>query len=407
MLLPLIFQVDVPVHDQWDLVPAMSSWCDGRLPVNEIWHPYGEHRMFLPRLLMLLMGRASGWRIQLESLLSSLLLISVAALIAISVVRESRKWKRNIWIPLAIISLMTLAPNRAEAYMWGWQLQVSLALFLTISALILFEKSQNRLILLIPALICGFAASISFGAGLAVWPSGLLILLPLRSKRSWIRAAVWFATAAGVASVYLGSMHETSGPITLEDLPGIAFYATVFLGAPLLTYAHRLTVAGIYLTGVIGSAGTVLLAFLVSGIRRSGGGNWRFWGALGCISIFAGLLAGAGRSGLGAEQALALRYIPFSSLLWISIVALMTTVKNPPFTVRLRKTVLWILVLMVLFSSVHGIYYCRRRMEWLEPVPQMLLDGRYDLAAPRVLIEQRKLQHLCELLRYNRLSVYR
>jgi len=385
----------------------MSSWCDGRLPASEIWHPYGEHRMFLPRLLMLLMGRASGWRIQLESLLSSLLLISGAVLIAIKVVRESRECNRNIWIPLALTSLLALAPNRAEAYMWGWQLQVSLALFFTVSAMMLFERSQNRLILLIPAVIFGFAASFSFGAGLAVWPSGLLILLPFRSKRSWIAAAVWFAAAAAVVSLYLGSMFETSRTIMIDDIPRIVFYAIVFVGSPLLSYAHRVPAVGIYIAGLIGLSGIIMLALLVSRIWRSGGDNWRFWGALGCISIFSGLLAGSGRSGFGAEQALALRYIPFSSLLWISIVVLMIAAKNPPFTVRARKTATWILVLMLLLSSAHGIYYCCRRMERLKPVPQMLLDERFDQAAPRVLIEQEKLQHLCEHLRDNRLSVYR
>ena len=125
--------------------------------------------------------------------------------------------------------------------------------------------------------------------------------------------------AAAVASLYLGSMYETSGMLKVYDIPRIVFYAMVFVGSPLLSFAQGVPAAGIHLAALAGLSGILLLVLLVTRIRRSGSDNWRFWSALGCISIFAGLLAGAGRSSFGAEQALALRYIPFSSLLWISI----------------------------------------------------------------------------------------
>jgi hypothetical protein len=288
LALVLLFQVDVPVHDQWDLVPQMVRWSRGDTSLEEVWSPYGEHRMFLPRLLMLSMGVVSAWWIPLESLASVVFLAGVGVILArILASREDGSW----WL-IALVSLLALAPNRAEAYMWGWQLQVSMGLFFAVLALVLLSRSSERVLLAIPAGISALAASLCFGAAMAVWPAGLACL-PRGRKELLPAAAAWLAPALLAVLLYLNPVFGSQSPGILADSFSVVAYSAVFLGAPLLSFAHRIPVVGLPVVAVLGAGGAVLaLSLHRRQPRRS-----RLWAALGLLGIFSALLtAGAGQA---------------------------------------------------------------------------------------------------------------
>jgi hypothetical protein len=44
---------NVPFMDQWELVPLLAADADGRLRFASLWAKHNEHRLLLPRLLMI------------------------------------------------------------------------------------------------------------------------------------------------------------------------------------------------------------------------------------------------------------------------------------------------------------------------------------------------------------------
>ncbi|MBD3368812.1 hypothetical protein GF402_00425 [Candidatus Fermentibacteria bacterium] len=401
LVLILLFQVDVPVHDQWDLVPQMVPWSRGDPGLEQVWAPYGEHRMFLPRLLMLSMGVVSGWWIPLESLASILFLGGTAALLARVVALQRSLERSRRWWTIALVSLLALAPNRAEAYMWSWQLQVSMALFFAVLALVLLGKSRVIPWLSIPAGLSALAASLCFGAALAVWPVGLLRLR--RGGRKPLIPAAWLAPATVALLLYLGPAADSASPGLTADAISMAGYSAVFLGAPLLTYAHRIQTVGLPIAGILGIGGVVLLLFLY----RSATAEWKdLWLALGLMAVFSAVLTAGGRAGFGARQALSLRYVPFSSLLWISVAVLLLRGNRGP-TFQVGSSLLGFLVVMTLLSSAHGVYYAAQRHRRLQPVPRMLREGRWEEASDRLHLDPERLRRAAGALRDFSLSVYR
>jgi hypothetical protein len=405
ILLPLLFQVNVPEHDQWDLVPEMSAWSGGDFRLEAIWQPYGEHMMFLPRLLMILAGRPSHWNMYVESLLSGIMLMGSALLLGRAACRHYRERGLDPLHGIVAVALLTLAPNRAPVYMWGWQMQVSMALLFTTSSIIILSGSRDRLTAVLTSLLLAVAASLSFGAGLAVWPAGLFMLMSGKRRGRWIGTAVWSAGAAAMAVLY--SFNLSGGDAhSLTAIPGTAIYGLVFLGAPLGSWAAALPGWGLVIPAVLGAA--VLTVFLLL-LRRSHllGGGIGLWQALGITSLAAALLAGAGRSSFGYGQALALRYVPFSSLIWLSVYLMMAEGSSfPAKNGRLPGIIRVLGLVLLLMSSLHGMYYCRERMFRLRPAAEMLRRGEFRQAAPGLMADAEKLERFSGLLRDHGLSVF-
>ena len=60
------FGVDVPFWDQWELVPFLDLWASGTLSLGDLFSQHNEHRIFFPRLIMLLLAAATGWNSRAE-----------------------------------------------------------------------------------------------------------------------------------------------------------------------------------------------------------------------------------------------------------------------------------------------------------------------------------------------------
>lgn len=377
-----LFQVDIPDHDEWDLTPAMSSWIQGRFPGQAIWAPYGEHRMFIPRLLMLLLGGFSRWSVIPESILSALLLVACLVLVHRWISRGGPS--RGRWFPV-LTSLLMLAPNRAEAYMWSWQLQVPVALILCISSLVLLDRAGGGIPAVFGSVACAIGASVSFGAGLAVWPVGFLALLVNGGVGKHLRLAIWAAGALAVAVIFSGG----GGPGEMS-LSSALPYFLVSLGSPVWPHVSDAPLAGLVPAGF---AGTAVLAILVAEtIRCLRSGRLEPAVLLGLLGATACLAAALGRSGFGVPQAMSLRYVPFSSLAWLCAATALVGARLRGTGPALRRAGIAAIVAGTLLSSVRGVYYAELRAERLSPVSGLIAEGRLAEAADRLLIGEAALR---------------
>ena len=197
LLCALVYRygVDLPLFDQWEFVRVLETIRDGQLSgldiARDLFHGHNEHRLFFPRISMVLLAQPSDWNIRLELFFNLLLagVLFVALQRIASTLSLSQAWRATL---LFLLSFCAFNPMQWENWSWGWQIQIfsvvtgvgwACYLLTRVAAIGHFTKAQAwRLGLAVAAAL---VATFSFANGLLIWPVGLLVLLLSRPYRGW------------------------------------------------------------------------------------------------------------------------------------------------------------------------------------------------------------------------------
>jgi hypothetical protein len=108
---------NVPSWDDWDMVPTLT----GQQPITAswLWSQHNEHRVPLPRLVLLGLHRITGINFR-TPMFFSVFALSVLAFAMIWIAKCLRGW---ISISDAFFPLVLLHWGAAPNFLWGWQLQ--------------------------------------------------------------------------------------------------------------------------------------------------------------------------------------------------------------------------------------------------------------------------------------------
>ncbi len=267
------FTVDAPFWDQWELVIQLERMMSGQLSLSDLFSQHNEHRIFFPRILMLLAARVSGWDTRVEIYLGWLTLLATGAVLLSEHLKTfGRHWGAlALFVPLAWL-IFTL--RQENNLLWGWQIQIFLCGLGLCAAMVLLDSSDQHPWRLAGAVACAAVATFSFASGLGVWPAGVLCLLwrlalvrdpALRRRRLWL-LALWCGASAVAFFLYLYGYEKVAyHPSTTHFLsaPGKTIYfLLVVLGAPL---SAEPDIAGAASKGL---ALVVLLLALAYAVRR-------------------------------------------------------------------------------------------------------------------------------------------
>jgi hypothetical protein len=178
-----LFGVDVPHYDTWSMVPLFEKLSSGTLTVRDLFIQHNEHRIFFPRIAMLLLGTVTAFNnVAKMYLIQCCLLATLIALLL--AFRSSIRANLHFFVPIPFL-----------VFTWGqiWNMlqafQITLVFAQTFSVLtfyLLYLSGYERLrkFAFPGALSTGTVASFSAAPGLLVWPVGLLQLLILPIRRS-------------------------------------------------------------------------------------------------------------------------------------------------------------------------------------------------------------------------------
>ncbi|HQQ63944.1 MAG TPA: hypothetical protein PLF22_10265 [Pseudomonadales bacterium] len=205
------YHLDVPYFDQWDLLPLLDAFYQHHLALSDLLVPHNGHILFLPQLLMLLLAWLTHWNTFAEVIagfvfasINGVLLLKLAGHAAGSTLT----WEEKLPLTLLAFSL-----TQAQNWIWGWQLQVPMAMLFVLLGFCSFVFIQNLLRAFLCAAICAIAASLSFGAGLLFW----FAALPLLAARHRVLAVVWLVVALLFCTCYVQWLAAHSTGSTLPD----------------------------------------------------------------------------------------------------------------------------------------------------------------------------------------------
>jgi hypothetical protein len=218
------FGVDLPSWDQWELVPLLRSLNDGRLTFHELFGQHNEHRIFFPRVLMLVLATLTRWDTRAEMWAGWALLVATLVGLALGY-RRAFGWTRQAQWLFAPLPWLVFTLNQSHNLIWGWQVQIFLAAATFVWSMVALERGSWRWFCV--SVLLGLISSQSFAAGLCVWPAGLLLVAlgseELARKRA--RLAAWVASSAMAVAVYFYGYSQPPGhPDTAAAVkhPGLA-----------------------------------------------------------------------------------------------------------------------------------------------------------------------------------------
>ncbi|PQA58171.1 hypothetical protein [Siphonobacter curvatus] len=211
---------------------------------------HAEHRIVVPRLLMLLI-----YLIQGEINVKTVLLIANLSILGSAYILYSyfKRSDLSTWF-FVPVTLLLFQPIYWEDSLWLiCALQHTLVIFWVLLSLHLLQFDKK--VYFISACIIAVLAIFSSGNGLLVWFSGILLLLMQQRKKE---VAIWaFFIGIAAASYFIG-FNQTSPSNYGESLNNpvrLIQYVFVFLGANVsVTNTGKAMLVGIFIIGIaIGS----------------------------------------------------------------------------------------------------------------------------------------------------------
>lgn len=318
--------VDIPSFDEWYYIPMFEKMLTGSLTPGDLWAKVNEHRLVIPKLVMLLFVQFTGWNLKYMIALSILFGIFIFLLLAKFLARETKiPGRYSYFYVLPVVSLLIFSLVQYENWLWGLQ---SLMFINELAMLVGFyyltnDKLGSKEIFF--SILVGFVASQSHLSGLLFWLIGLLlVILNPRSQKKVRRkfALTWvIISIIAFATYFIGYFdptHNSSVSFTFlltHTLKTLALTLEI-LGSPLELFNRNIaTLIGFF--GLTLFASIYFLTYKVNKLTNFG----LFLLALVMYGVANSAMTAIGRVSYNYPYIIS-RYSTFPTLFWVALVLL-------------------------------------------------------------------------------------
>jgi len=436
ILFILRFRVEAPLADEWNLVPLIDKLYKGTLQFKDLWALHNEHRLLFPRMLLLVLVHIGHW-----TMLYELLVIVAFALVTFfAVLFLLKKIHFSPDVPAAwltpVFSFMFFSLNQSENWFFGWNVQIFMSVAAVTLGLILVGGVKISWPRLIAAAALGIVATYSFANGFLFWPLAILLLWQERKSLNHpvMVFAFWIAVAAISFFSYLVGYTSPGGRPSpwsfLHDPVSALNYTFAYLGSPLMAFCKKAPFVAQWLAlqGFIVPKSIQWLArnsasfaglfgvmiFVFAYFRLRGHESWKtlmIFFALAAYALLSAILSTIGRSGLGIESALSLRYVTISTLFWISLILFLAVgaglrPDRPP-RIRAPEICIGLILFCLLLNSIYGALYAVKIHNYLMPARAELLRMQDENLLERLYPDVDYIRKSVPVMQRYRLSVFR
>ncbi len=397
------YYINYPHSDEWLFIPLVEKVWNGTIPWQELYSLHNNHRLFLPRAVLLALIRWTDWDHRYPVGANIILGALIFGMAVFMLFRSMRRVGGIVpWAALPVLSILMFSLSQWLNWEWGWQIQIWMAVLAVYIGLAMLSSESLGWGHVCIAFICGVAATYSFGIGIVYW-GGAFIVLAMRhgrgAPRCWAYLVLWLIGAFAVYGFYCWDFNQDvvrppahliqANPVVL------AGYAAVYIGAGIAYFRPWAAL-------IAGAIGLLFAAWAHAGLwraRRVPPEALAPFTALMCISVGSALMTGMARARPevgGIWQVFnAPRYITISILFWTGIVFLFTLMlqKRPMgdgwlWAHRWRRSIgglgLLIMAACALLSSRQGYYNLDEHHKvYTSEVQRMIVQG-LDEVPPRV-----------------------
>src|SRR5262245_31950639 len=355
---------NVPSWDGWDMVPTVTR--HQPVTVEWLWSQHNEHRVPLPRLLLLGLHRLTGINFRTPMFFNVLL----TGALALAMMLVARRLRGRVSYTDMFFPLIFLNWGQAANLIWGWQLQFYASMALSGVALLLIAHggSQLRLgpaallgvcLLLLP--LCG-ANGLVLVPPLALW-LGYSAVVHWRMREPNARRDSLLVLGLSVGALLFSALYL----VGWERVPYFGFglgYWTISTAARAVTMAFGPGIVGLDLrlwpapfwpvpclgafVVLLGTMALLLRVWRTEARKRMQAlGLFAFLVAMGCLA----LALGSGRNGFET------RYVTLMLPVWLAVYFIWSLYGSSRWNLAMRALLLAVSVLALWPNTRFGIEY--------------------------------------------------
>ena len=351
-----ILAVNVPMSDDWDLIPFIQAYVEGGDWIHMALSWHFESRIVLARLVSLGNVVLTRWNIRHQVFLIPVLQL-LASVVFLWVWRKQDLSRHSLVflpVPIVLFNIYQLTDFIGIRFMFYLSSLFSLLSMYFISVTKGVDKSFAS------SAICGIAATLSHLNGLLVWPLGLTYLFLVRKKVDRHARALWLLLSVLIAVFYCdvstGLSKDSLLTPPFSDPIGLASFVLSNLGSSFgMVTAYSCPSMDPFGRGLSLCLGILLVSifsmsfFMAYEVKALDNPLILF--AL--FSMLSSVMTGIGRLRFGVEQASACRYVSFTSIMIVSTYLVVLRLLK----MKRSKSVLFFgytLVCLIAFSAVFG-----------------------------------------------------
>ncbi len=340
--------VDVGTWDMWENAPLLQKWHDGTLTWHDLYAAQIQHRIVVPRLLILALTHLSGGDFRWEQY-ASFALVAISSGLVWALLNRTLGGSPWQWPIMFAFNLLIFSPMHYQQFLWGssmWSLIPMPCLLGAILVLTPRQTAKRPWARLAVAVAAAEVATHSFAHGLAIWPvivgilvvnqdfgnlQKRLILAGAASAIALVTIACYFTDFVNVAwhayDLKPGDHALSGGKSLLAD--GNIHIAVRFFFAFLGTWFARTPFVDHPLGAAVVLGQVTLLALLGLAAFTVRHRLWRIalpWLALMTYVLLVGVMVSKRGADIGEHRAVTPRYLAISQYLLISGIATAATV---------------------------------------------------------------------------------
>jgi hypothetical protein len=329
--------VNIPYNDEWGLSQVFDRFYSHGLSLDFLFSQHNEHRMFIPRLVLIASGILTHWDLRFQMLLTVLIVILIFMNFNTYLKKvEALSFRSRIFV-MTFINLVLFSLIQSENWFFGLQfvfyippLMITTALAGNCSSISFSGKIQRAAAL---SLISSLTISFGMIAWFLSFPYNDVIRKLFIERKSLPGRSIWHSALYGAAALLTVTLYfyhyqkpSNHPPLSFalhNPIEALAYFL-IWCGAPLIP-SPKLTLVMAILAGVmiLATFSGALYNIFSRLIKRDEQVMQLYpWCVMGVYSIICGIFTTAGRAGFGFDQAFSSRYIAISSYLLISAAVL-------------------------------------------------------------------------------------
>ncbi len=339
--------VDMPFMDDWQFVSLVEQVRAGELPWKDFWAPHDEHRLLIPRIVIVasVILSQGNYRVQCFVTFGVVAVLSLALLWLLRRTLGAGRRSASVWL---LVNAILFSP--IQWHNWLWPMQFCYFLPYTLLGLALVALYSDLAVgwRFALALLCAWAASFSFVHGLLLWPVLLPVLLrdrrfdSARARRTF--GGVWLASGLLAFILYFHGISQNAADPSYaylhQGVPPTSSTLRLLREAPLDTLGRMLQFALAMFGNAIArgfpvssnlrlaiDAGVLLLATgaaLWIALARRGllAGPAFAWVVIGLHAFLTAAFVSVGRVWAGPGQPLTPRYATYGTFCVLAVAVL-------------------------------------------------------------------------------------
>lgn len=246
------FGVDVPLNDTWTMVVLFEKLDAGSLAFTDLFEQHNEHRIFFPRIAMLLIGVATAFD-------NVAILYAIFGCMCVTLAVFFFAFRRSVGASLIFfVPVPFLVFSLGQYWNMVQAFQITLIFTQTFGVLALYflylsGDGRERKWAFPAAVASAIVASFSAAPGLPVWSAGLflILILTVAGRAKGMLAALWSLAGLLAGAVYFIGFERppehTASRYMWEDPAMSAEFFLTMLGNSLFWRQETAFAAGVLL----------------------------------------------------------------------------------------------------------------------------------------------------------------